>query len=165
MVSQPLNPSKNSSRRLSWLLLCQEDQSHFSRHNQNLINQSKNKKKLEVLLITYSSWQNKRIKKRLKVEETWCPLLLCFDNKAGYAANTSRGRVGRGGNACFPTFQLERDGPTDRRTDRPTDGRTDKASYRVASLRLKSMCPRNFYSVSKDHILGIYVYVMEAYTI
>ena len=41
-------------------------------------------------------------------------------NKAGYTANTSRGRVGRGGNACFPTFRIERDGPT----DRPTDGRT-----------------------------------------
>ena len=25
-------------------------------------------------------------------------------NKAGYTANTSRGRVGRGGNACFSTF-------------------------------------------------------------
>ena len=41
-------------------------------------------------------------------------------NKAGYTANTSRGRVGRGGNACFPTFRLERDGPT----DQPTDGRS-----------------------------------------
>ena len=52
-----------------------------------------------------------------------------FPNKAGYTANTSRGRVGRGGNACFPTFRLVRDGPTNRRTD--------KASYhqqrRVAS--------------------------------
>ena len=54
-------------------------------------------------------------------------------NKAGYTANTSRGRVGRGGNACFHTFRLERDGPT----DRPTDGRMDKASYRVACPQLK----------------------------
>ena len=41
-------------------------------------------------------------------------------NKAGYTANTSRGRVGRGGITCFPTFRLECDGPT----DGPTDGRT-----------------------------------------
>ena len=35
-------------------------------------------------------------------------------NKAGYTANTSRGRVGRGGNACIPTFPLVfTDGPTD----------------------------------------------------
>ena len=45
------------------------------------------------------------------------------ENKAGYTA-ISCGRVGRGGNARFPTFQLERDGPTDRPTDQPTDGRT-----------------------------------------
>ena len=44
-------------------------------------------------------------------------------NKAGYTA-ISCGRVGRGGNACFPTFRLEHDGPTDGPTDRPTDGRT-----------------------------------------
>ena len=46
-------------------------------------------------------------------------------NKAGYTANTSRGRVGRGGNACFPTFRLERDGPTNQPTNRPTNRRTD----------------------------------------
>ena len=45
--------------------------------------------------------------------------------------------VGRGGNACFPTFRLERDGPTDQPTNQPTNGRTDKASYRVACPRLK----------------------------
>ena len=45
-------------------------------------------------------------------------------NKAGYTA-ISCGRVGRGGNARFPTFQLDRlYGPTNRPTDRPTDGRT-----------------------------------------
>ena len=44
-------------------------------------------------------------------------------NKAGYTA-ISCGRVGRGGNTRFPTFQLERDGPTNQPTDRPTDGRT-----------------------------------------
>merc|ERR1712074_160259 len=37
----------------------------------------------------------------------------------------------------FPTFGLERDGPTDRPTNQRTDGRTDKASYRVACPRLK----------------------------
>ena len=50
-------------------------------------------------------------------------------NKAGYTANTSCGRVGRGGNACFHTFQLNH--------YRPTDGPTDKASYRVACPQLK----------------------------
>ena len=54
-------------------------------------------------------------------------------NKAGYTANTSRGRVGRGRNACFPTFQLDHHGPT----NQPTDQRTAKASYSVASPRLK----------------------------
>mgnify|MGYP003328082338 CR=1 FL=1 len=29
---------------------------------------------------------------------------------------------------------------------------------------VKSICLRNFDSVSKNHILGVYVYVMEAYT-
>ena len=38
-------------------------------------------------------------------------------NKAGYTANTSCGRVGRGGNAGFPTFQLDHSGPTDGRMD------------------------------------------------
>ena len=50
-------------------------------------------------------------------------------NKAGYTA-TSCGRVGRGGNARFPTFRLVL-------TDRRTDGWTDKASYRVACSQLK----------------------------
>ena len=45
-------------------------------------------------------------------------------NKAGYTANTSRGRVGRGGNACFHTFQLDHHGPTNQPTDQPTDGGT-----------------------------------------
>ena len=48
-----------------------------------------------------------------------------YKNKAGYTANTSRGRVGMGGNACFPTFRLERDGPTNQPTNRPTNRRTD----------------------------------------
>ena len=46
-----------------------------------------------------------------------------YGNKAGYTA-ISCGRVGRGGNARFPTFRLDGYGPTDRRTDRRTDGRT-----------------------------------------
>ena len=70
-------------------------------------------------------------------------------NKAGHSANTSCGRVGRGGNARFHTFQLENHGSTDQRidgrtdgrtdgpTDRRTDGPTDKASYRVACPQLK----------------------------
>ena len=59
-----------------------------------------------------------------------------MENKAGYTA-TSCGRVGRGGNARFPTFQLDHHGPTDQRTNGPTDGRTDKPSYRVACPQLK----------------------------
>ena len=46
------------------------------------------------------------------------------DNKAGYTANTSCGRVGRGGNARFLTFQLDHHGPTNRRTDGRTDGQS-----------------------------------------
>ena len=42
-------------------------------------------------------------------------------NKAGYTA-TSCGWVGRGENARFPTFQLERDKPTNRQTDGLTNG-------------------------------------------
>ena len=54
-------------------------------------------------------------------------------NKAGYTATSCR-RVGSlGGNARFSTFQLERDGATDQRTEE----RTDKASYRVACPQLK----------------------------
>ena len=45
-------------------------------------------------------------------------------NKAGYTANTSRARVGRGGNARFHTFKLDHHGPMDRRTNGPTDGMT-----------------------------------------
>ena len=44
-------------------------------------------------------------------------------NKAGYTA-TSCGRVGRSGNARFPTFGLDGYGPTDRRTDGRTDGQS-----------------------------------------
>ena len=60
----------------------------------------------------------------------------CFipKNKAGYTANTSCGRVGRGGYAHFHTFRLVF---TDRPTNRRTNGRTDKASYRVACPQLK----------------------------
>ena len=57
-------------------------------------------------------------------------------NKAGYTATSCR-RVGRGGNARFPTFQFERDGQTSKWTDGPMDRRTDKASYRVACPQLK----------------------------
>ena len=55
------------------------------------------------------------------------------ENKARYTANTSCGRVGKGGNAGFHTFQLDHhgltdermDGRTERRTDGRKDGRTD----------------------------------------
>ena len=51
-----------------------------------------------------------------------------YENKAGYTA-TSCGRVGRGGNMRFHTFQLDH--------YQRTNGRMDKASYGVASPRLK----------------------------
>ena len=54
-------------------------------------------------------------------------------NKAGYTAIRC-GRVGRGGNAHFPTFRLDGYGRTDQRTD--------KASYRVACPQLKSISAR-----------------------
>ena len=43
-------------------------------------------------------------------------------NKAGYTANTSCGRVGRGENAVFPLF--DSCPRTDWRTDGPTDGQS-----------------------------------------
>ena len=60
-------------------------------------------------------------------------------NKAGYTA-ISCGRVGRSGNARFPTFQLDDPGRTNGPTDQRTDGWTDKASYRVACPQLKTNC-------------------------
>ena len=56
-------------------------------------------------------------------------------NKAEYMANTSCGRLGRGGDVRFHTYQLVF---TDRLTDQPTNGWTDKASYRVACPQLKT---------------------------
>ena len=51
------------------------------------------------------------------------------NNKAGYTANTSCGRVGRGGNAQFHTFRLVfMDRPTEGPTNGRTDGRTDGQS-------------------------------------
>ena len=62
-------------------------------------------------------------------------------NKAGYTA-TSCGRVGRGGNAHFPTFRLDHygptDGPTDGRTDRRTDGPTDRRTKPLIELRVRN---------------------------
>ena len=45
-------------------------------------------------------------------------------NKAGYTANTSRGRVGRGRKARFCAFEHDHY----QQTDRPIDGRTDGQS-------------------------------------
>ena len=56
-------------------------------------------------------------------------------NKAGYTANTSCGRVGRGENASFHTSRLVFN---DGRTDGPTDGPTDKVFYRVVCPQLES---------------------------
>ena len=72
------------------------------------------------------------------ISQFWKNSFYFYRNNAGYTANTSRGRVGRGGNAHFRTLNsITTDQPTDRPTDRPTDGWTDKASYRVTSPRLK----------------------------
>ena len=47
------------------------------------------------------------------------------ENKAGYTANSSCGRLGRGGNARFHTFRLVfTDRATDQSTNRPTDGQS-----------------------------------------
>ena len=59
-------------------------------------------------------WINREVWRLIKSTVKW------EINKAGSTANTNCGRVGRGGNTRFPTFQLERDRPT----NRPTDGRT-----------------------------------------
>ena len=58
---------------------------------------------------------------RHKTYPVKCPYESCqkIVNKAGYTA-ISCGRVGRGGNARFPTFRLDGYGPT----DRPTDGQS-----------------------------------------
>ena len=86
-------------------------------------------------------------------------------NKAGYTAITSRGRVGRGGNAGFSTFRLVlTDGPTNQRTDGRTDGRTDKASYRVARPRLKrdsSSCTKFPYREDNKWALKLMIHLKE----
>ena len=58
-------------------------------------------------------------------------------NKAGYTA-TRCGRVGRGGNARFPTLQLERDGQTDRPTNQPTDRLTNGQTKPLIELRVRN---------------------------
>ena len=57
-------------------------------------------------------------------------------NKAGYTANTSCGRVGRGGNARFHTFRLVF---TDRPTNGRTDGRTDGQTKPLIELRVRNL--------------------------
>ena len=54
-------------------------------------------------------------------------------NKAGYTANTSCGRVGRGGNASFSTFRLNHYG----QTDGWTDG-TDRQTKPLIELRVRN---------------------------
>ena len=68
-----------------------------------------------------------------EIANQWLNLSLSHNekNKAGYTANTSRGRGGRGGNGGFPTFRLDPHGPT----NQLTDGRTKPLI--VASPRLK----------------------------
>ena len=66
------------------------------------------------------------------------------ENKAGYTANISRGRVGRGGNAHFNTFQLDHH-------DQRTDGRTDKAFYRVACPQLKTKKKKEKNKIAKKN--------------
>ena len=56
-------------------------------------------------------------------------------NKAGYMANTSRGWVGRGGNARFRTFKLDHHGPTDGWTDQRTNGPTDRRTHPLIQKR------------------------------
>ena len=56
---------------------------------------------VENLFVDYVIWKEKNGEKK---EE---------QNKAGYTANTSCGRVGRGGNARFHIFQHDHYGQTD----------------------------------------------------
>ena len=57
-------------------------------------------------------------------------------NKAGYTANTSRERVGRGGNAIFLTFRLDHhDQRTNGRTDQRTDGQSLLQSRQFANTK------------------------------
>ena len=51
------------------------------------------------------------------------PFLIHTRLDSGYTV-ASCGRVGRGRNVRFPTFQLDHYGPTDGPMDGPTDGRT-----------------------------------------
>ena len=68
-----------------------------------------------------------------KTEPSTMKIRLLQINKAGHTA-TSCGRVGRGGNARFHTFQLDHY----RRMDQRTAERMDKAPYRVACPQLKN---------------------------
>ena len=61
---------------------------------------------------------------RTKTVNLWCSFCQrqmtkdeSLEDKVGYTANTSCGRVGRGGYASFPIFRLVCYGPTDRRMD------------------------------------------------
>ena len=77
-------------------------------------------------------------------ENFFCRKLVTVPNKAGYTANTSRGRSGRGGISCFRTFSTR----WPLRTNRPTNWRLDKASYGVATPRRKR---QKFYFFTKIH--------------
>ena len=61
-------------------------------------------------------------------------------NKAGYTANTSRGRVGR---ADMPVFPLFDSSVTDRPTDRPTNRRADRRTEWVIESRTRDLKDRN----------------------
>ena len=66
-----------------------------------------------------AKWTWWRLEERCKGRNAPQPRSPCSkqENKAGYTANTSCGRVGRGGNARCHTFQLDHHGPTDGRTN------------------------------------------------
>ena len=68
-----------------------------------------------------------RLSAALVFDHMWLNKHNLVKNKAGYTA-TSCGRVGRGGNARFHSFELDHYRRTDQRTDRRTDGRTDGQS-------------------------------------
>ena len=72
--------------------------------------------------MTYHSWTNDSISKFFGELVIVNLIYQQQSNKAGYTANTSCGRVGRGGNACFHTFRLVL---TDGRTDILRDGLRD----------------------------------------
>ena len=85
------------------------------------------------LVVEWSDGENVEGKEKVKAAHR------ALRNKAGYTANTSCGRVGRGVFTLSNSITMDgrTNGRTDRGTDGQSDGRMDKASCRVACPQLK----------------------------